>query len=108
MPVVGLGDGIPGPVRGFEIFEDHASFLVLVGGVAPDVKIAPTASGLSTARALEPRMLVGSVIQNYFGDDLESAAMSLFQERLKFTQRAVRRMDIGVIGNIIAVVTPGR
>ena len=40
MPVVRLGDGIPGPVRRFKVLEDDAGVFVLLGRVAPHVEIA--------------------------------------------------------------------
>ena len=44
MPIVGVGDRVPGPVGGFEIPENDARLAVFFGIVAPDVKIAPGGS----------------------------------------------------------------
>ncbi len=41
MPVIGLGDRIPSPVRRLEILEDDPRVFVLVGRIAPDIEIAP-------------------------------------------------------------------
>ena len=41
-------------------------------------------------------MLIGSVIQHHFSDHTDSAAMSLFQERLKVAEGAVGGVNIGV------------
>ena len=108
MPVVGFGHRIPGPVGGFEILEDDARVLILVGGVAPHVEVAPAGSGGGAARALEPGMLVGGVIEHHFGEDADAAAMRLLQKVLEIAQRAIGGMDIVVVGDVVAVVAPGR
>src|SRR5438477_11689865 len=54
VPVVGVGDVIPGPVRGLEIFEDDPRVLVALVGLAPDVEVAHAASRLRTPCPLEP------------------------------------------------------
>ena len=55
VPVVGFGDGIPGPVRSLRIVEDDASFFVLVGCVAPDVELALPAPRLRRVELAETR-----------------------------------------------------
>ena len=47
MPIIGLSDRIPGPVGGFEVFEDDACFLIFLLVVTPDVEIARAAAGLA-------------------------------------------------------------
>ncbi len=83
MPVVRLGDGIPRPVRGFEILEDDARVAILLRRVAPDVEVAPAASGSGPSRALKPDVLVRGVIQHQLGDDAQPAPVGLAQEALK-------------------------
>ena len=90
MPVVGLRDGIPGPVRSFKILEDDARVVVFVRRVAPDVEITPLAARRGAARALKPGMLIGSVIDHQFGDHAKPAAMRFAQEDLEVL-RACRR-----------------
>ena len=58
VPVVCLGNRVPGPVGTFEVFEDDASVTILLRGVAPHVVVAPVAAGQRPASALKPRMLV--------------------------------------------------
>src|SRR5579875_1485676 len=41
VPVIGLRDGVPTPVRRFKIFEDDSRAGVLVWAVAPYIEIAP-------------------------------------------------------------------
>ena len=94
MPVIRFGDRIPGPVGGFEILEDDARVLIFLRRVAPDVEVAPACSGRGAARALEPGMLVGGVVQHHFGEDANAAAVRLFQEVLEIAQRPVGGMDV--------------
>src|SRR5581483_8172954 len=49
-------------------------------------------------------MLVRRVIQHQLGDDPNPAAMRLFQELLEIAQTAIRRMDIGVIRDVVPIV----
>src|SRR5258708_29468644 len=104
MPEVGFRDGVPGPVGSFEILEDDARVLVFVGGIAPDIKIAPAASGRGVARALKPGMLVRGVIQHHLGDYANSAAMRLLQKGLKIAQPAGVSVDLLVVRDIVAII----
>ena len=104
MPIIGIRDRIPSPIRGFEILENDPGFFVFIGRVAPDVEIAPAASRLGGSRAAEPGMLVGGVIEHQFGDNPQPAFVRLAQERAKIVERAVFRMDAVIIGDIVAVV----
>ena len=62
MPVERLGGRVPGPVGVLEVLEDDAGVLELVGRVVPDVVAARAPPG--ARRALEPRMLIGGVIDD--------------------------------------------
>jgi hypothetical protein len=53
-------------------------------------------------------MLIGSVVQHQFGDDAQTAAMGLAQEALEVFQRSVRGMNVGVAGDVVAVVAQRR
>ena len=108
MPVVGLGDGVPGPVGVLEILEDDPGVAVFVGRVAPDVEIPPERAGLGLPGPLEPGVLVGGVVDHQLGDDADAPPVGLAQELLEIRQRAVIRMDVEVIGNVVAVVAQGR
>jgi hypothetical protein len=46
--------------------------------------------------------------QDELGDHAHPAPVSLTQEEAKVAQAPVRRMDLAVVGNVIAVVTQGR
>ncbi len=108
VPVIGLGQWIPSPVRNLEILEDDPRVLVAFRRVAPDVKIAFRAPGLGPPSALKPRMLVRSVVDHQLGDHAKSAGMGLANERFEIAQVAVGRIDFGVSRNVIAVVAQRR
>ncbi len=104
VPVVRLCDRVPGPVGNLEILEDDASFGVALRRVAPDVEVARSAAGRGAASALEPRVLVGGVVDDQLDDDTQAAGVGLAQEDLDVVQRAVGRMDVGVVGDVVSVV----
>src|SRR5205823_7608423 len=62
MPVIGLGERVPGPVGWLEVLEDNPRAAISLRRVAPDIEVAPLASRLCSPRALEPRMLVGGMV----------------------------------------------
>ncbi len=108
VPVVLLGDGVPRPVRGLEILEDDARVAVAVGRIAPHVEVALERAGRRAAGALEPGMLIGSVVEDQLGDDAQAAAVRLVDELAEVVQRADVGMDVGIIGDVISVVAAGR
>jgi len=70
VPVVLLGDGIPGLVGRFGVAEDDARLGVLLVVVRPDVEVAGRRSLLGVAGLLEPGVLVGGVVDDQLGDHL--------------------------------------
>ena len=90
VPVVGLRDRIPGPVRQLGVDEDDANAAVAVVGVAPDVPVAARIVRRA-ARLDEPGVLIRRVIQDELDDDAQSARVRLVQERLEILERAVAR-----------------
>ncbi len=83
MPVVGLGNRIPGPIRSFEVLKDDAGIAVLIRRVAPNVKIAPSAADWGSPGALEPFALIGGVIEHQLSDHSQSTGMCRIEESLK-------------------------
>src|SRR5262249_58137628 len=69
MPIVTLTNRVPRPIRRLEIAKNDPGLLVPLGRVAPDIKLPPRASRFGSARLLKPRMLIGSMIDDQFGDD---------------------------------------
>src|SRR6184192_3345471 len=62
---------MPCPVRRLEVLEDDSGVWVTVGGVAPDIEVAPHVSGLRLLGPLEPWVLVRCVVEDHLRDDLE-------------------------------------
>ena len=79
-----------------------------VGRVAPDVEVALGAARRRAARALEPRVLVGGVVDDQLGDDAQAAAVRLAQEVAEVVAACRRRVDVGVVGDVVAVVLQRR
>ena len=104
MPVVGAGLRVPGPVGPLEVLEDDPRVGVAVGGGAPDVEVPGPRARPCPPGALKPRMLVRGVVDHQLGDDLEVALVGLAQEDLEVLERAVRRVHVVVVGDVVAVV----
>ena len=68
MPVIGSCNRIPRPIRFFGIIEDDARSRVGLVGIAPHIPFARIRSRLAAARALKPRMLIGTVIDDQLGN----------------------------------------
>ena len=60
------------------------------------------------AGALEPGVLVGGVVDDELGDDAQAALMGLAHEDAEIRHRAVARIDVAVIGDVVAVVAQRR
>ena len=108
VPVVRVRDRVPRPVRGLEVLEDDARVAVAVGRVAPDVEVALGRAGPRAARALEPGVLVGGVVEDELGDDPQAAPVGLADEGPDVAQRAVVGVDRDVVGDVVAVVAQRR
>jgi hypothetical protein len=48
------------------------------------------------------------VVDDDFRDDTQAAAMCFFEELLEVLQCAVSGVDVGVIGDVVAIVLPRR
>ena len=108
MPVIRLRHRIPRPVRSLEIFEDDPRFLVFLRRIAPDIEIALRRSRRSAPRFLEPRILIGGVIDHQLGDDAQPALVRRREKRLEILQRAVVRIDVVIIGDVVAIIAQRR
>ena len=80
VPVVGLRDRVPGPVGLLGVGEDDARLRPFLVGVAPHVEVALARAGRRLPRRLEPRVLVGGVVDDQLGDDLQAAPVRLAHE----------------------------
>jgi hypothetical protein len=108
VPVVGFCLRVPGPVGRLEILEDDPGLPVLVGRVAPYVEVSPPAARGGPSRPLEPRVLVGGVIDDQLRDYPDPPPMRLAQEEPEVGERPVGGMDVRVVRNIVPVVLQGR
>ena len=107
VPVVGLRDRIPGPVRGLEVREDDPRVPVLLGVVAPDVEVPLEAPDGGPPRLLEQLVLVGGVIEDELGDDPQPAPLRLADELLEVRQRPVVGMHAEKVRDVVPVVAEG-
>src|SRR5260370_40391178 len=108
VPVMGMGDRVPGPVGGLEVFEDDPGFPILLGGVTPHVELAPVIPRLGLTGPPKPRALVGRVVEHELDDDAATAAVRLTQKALGAAHRAVRRGKPRVSPAVVAIVPRGR
>ena len=108
MPVVGARHLVPGPVGPLRVDEDDARAGVFAVVVRPDIEVAIHRAGLRPPRALEPRMLVGGVVDHQFGDHPHPARMRRGDEAPGIGQRAVIGMHAAIVADVVAVVEPRR
>ena len=108
VPEIGLRLGVPGPVRLLRVDEDDPRVLVLLVGVAPDVVVALGRARPGAARALEPGVLVGGVVDDQLGDHPQAAPVRLVDQPPGVLERAVGRVDGAVVGDVVAVVAQRR
>ena len=108
VPVVGAGDRVPAPVGRFEVLKDDAHFRILVRRVVPHIPIPPIGAGRRAARSLKPRVLVRRVVHHQLGNDFQIAAMGFVEEFAEVVERAVLRIDIHVIRDVVAIILERR
>jgi len=104
VPIVGLGHRIPRPVGRLRVQENNARLGVLLIRVAPDVEVAVIGSGRRITRSLEPRMLVRRVVHHQFGDDSQAAYVGFADQAPQVPHRAVARVDVAIVGDVVTVV----
>ena len=81
----------------------------LLVGVAPDVEVALGRAGRRVPRALEPRMLVRGVVDDQLDQHPDAPFVGArSDQRLEVVERAVARMDVQVVGDVVAVVPERR
>ena len=107
MPVVRVGDRVPGPVRLLRVHEDDAGVPVLLVVGAPDVPVALRRARVP-AGFLEPRVLVRRVVDHEVGHDPDAPAVGFAEKRLEVRHRAVAGGDVVVVGDVVAVVAERR
>ena len=83
MQVVALRHGIPLPVGGLEMAEQHGSIAVRRRVIAPDIKIPFRGAIGGPAGSLKPGMQVAGVVQHQIQDDLHPLVMGRSQEAVE-------------------------
>src|SRR5260370_30409424 len=103
VPVIGLGDVIPGPVGRLGVEKNDPHALITGVGIAPYV---PVSFGVfpGASRLLKPRVLVGSMIEDHIDDDAYSPIMSRRQKCLEILKRPVTWINRCVIRYVVTVV----
>ena len=104
VPEISFCLGIPGPVGGFGICKDYPGVLIFVRIICPYVIIPVFGTFRGTAGFLEPRVLIGSVVDNQFGNNPKSATMRLLNQFFKDLDISIGGINGVVICNIIAVI----
>ena len=96
MPVIGLGNWVPSPIRHLSVEEDDSGSAIAGVGIAPHIPvtfwIVPRCP-----RFQEPGMLIGGVVGHHLDNHADATVMSTQQERLEIFQRAVAGMNRSVI-----------
>ena len=95
---------IPRPVRLLGVGEDDARARVEPRIVAPDVVVALGRALGRLPCSLEPRVLVGRVVDDQLGDHAQPARVRLPDELTELLERAVGRVDVAVLRDVVAVV----
>ena len=108
MPEIRLGHRIEAPVRFFRVGEDDPRIGVAAVVVGPDIEPAPRRSRLGAARALEPGVLVGGMVDYKLRDHPKTARVRRGDEPAHVLHRAVFGMHGAVVGDVVAVVAPRR
>ncbi len=86
---------------------EHARPGVGRGLVAPEVEVAVAAVAVAAGR-LEPRVLVGGVVDDQVDDDADAAVVGGADHLDEVAQAAVPRVDAVVVADVVAVVAAGR
>ena len=107
VPVELAGFGVPGPVRFLGVGEDDPRALVFLVCIAPHIPVAGRGVRIRAAGALEPVVLVGSMVDDEFGDDPQSALFGFLDEAAEILHRPEIGIDVAIVGDIVAVVAPG-
>ncbi len=108
MPVESLGRLVPGPVGLFRVGEDDGGVLVKLVRFGPDIHLALRRARRRHAGSLEPGVLIAGVVDDQLDHDLYIALVSALQKRLEIVQGSIRRVDVDVVGDVIAVVAQRR
>src|SRR6185437_9447028 len=96
------------PVRDLKVTEDDSHFFVFFRIVTPHVEVALGAVWGRAPGPLEPRMLIGRVIDDEFRKNLQATPVRGINELAKIFEVAVFWVNAFVIGDVVAVVLQWR
>ncbi len=99
--IILLALGVPAPGVAAELGAPVVRKL-LRRAVAPDVKLAVRTGFVQ--RFPEPGVLRGGVVKHHIQHDANAARVRLGNQRVKIIQRAVSRVDGGVVRHVVAVI----
>src|SRR5260370_40707229 len=108
VPVIGLRDRIPSPVRFLGIAEDDAGAGITLIGLAPHIPVARVGGRSARACAPKPWMLVRGVIDHELDDDAQLPPPGLLHEAAKVLHGPEIGVDVAVVGDVVTVVAAGR
>src|SRR5262249_38720935 len=96
MPIIGLGNWIPSPIRHLSVQEDDSGSAIPRIGIAPHI---PVTFGIvpRSPRFKEPGVLIGSMVGHHLDDHSDATVMSTRKERPEILQRSVAGMNRFVI-----------
>src|SRR5882762_6605281 len=104
VPEIRFGYGIPRPIRCFRVKKYDSGIEVLLVSVTPHIEIALRRTGRCSTCCLEPRMLIGSVVNDEFSHYLESKLMGFRKHVLEVFKRAKLGMDAFIVRDIVTVI----
>ena len=102
-----LGLGVAGPGRFLDAGEHDAGIGVLGLRLRPDVPVAVGRLRVGAGR-LEPGVLVGGMVDHEVDEHAQAALAAGVGELDEVAERAVLRLDIVVVGDVVTVVATGR
>src|SRR5579863_10239290 len=105
---VPLACGLVVVPRGFlDAGKDDPIFCVFWFFFRPDVPIAMVRFRVG-ARVEKPRMLVGGVIRDKVDDQADATLLTAVGKLDEITKSAVARIDVVVVGDVVAIVAKRR
>ncbi len=104
MPVVLARDRVIGPVRRFCVGKDDPRLGKRFVSVAPDVEVPLARSARRAARRLEPGVLIGRVVDHELDQYVDASSVCRLDEGLEVRERAVARMDVPIVRDVVPVV----
>ena len=105
---VGLGDAGPCGAAEDRLPVVRRQLAGRAAAVAEQVARALGAAGGGGERRLEPDVLVGRVVGHEVDDDADAACVRLGDHGVEVGERAEERVDVAVVGDVVAGVALGR